>query len=700
MQNGIDLAASKSLHVIIQSGRKGRVHLMNRLLARFLFCAMACIAFGSAQTSIAQQASSAPAATSSDQFASRVGRKLYHRGKPFRVAGSNNYYLMYSSHFMVDDVLTTAAAQNFNTMRTWGFIDVGNQDGSNSVDGPHNGVYFHYWDGSAPAFNDGDTGLKHLDYVIYKASQLNIKLVIPFVNNYDQFGGMDQYVRWNGGQYHDQFYSDPKIRQWYKDWISHLLNHTNAYTGIQYKDDPTILSWELANEERCVGFGVYPQSSSCNTDTITNWAADVSAFVKSIDRKHLLSPGDEGFYCTDPTSSDFTINCSQGVDSIALAKLPDMDIISYHLYPDSWGKTPEWGTQWIRRHIEDSRRRGDRAVAGEWGLLSKNTRNPVYHDWEDEVLKDNGGGVLYWILSGLQDNGTLYPDYDGYTVYCPTPVCSAFTNFARTIQGLPFNHAPVADNDTVSTPNDTPVAVGISSNDITYGGVPLDLNSIDLDPSTAGKQISYTDAFGVYSLQPGGIVQFQPASACVSGNVSTPYTIQDDRGRISNPANIVVNVGGIAGELFNFEDGTDTWAAASYSQGAGTVAQSTQGATSCGHSLQINTAAGGFFGPAYNTNPLPLNSAALNQLLFDISTTSTGTSQSVAVQFGKDYHYCSTPFSYINANTSTTVTVDLQSLATAANCGGSAPLDKSIIQGFFVYFSGGGTYYLDNVRTH
>ena len=673
---------------------------MHRSIASLTFCAVVATAFALAQTSVAQQDSSIAIKAQDGQFASRVGRALYHRGQPFRVAGSNNYYLMYSSQFMVDNVLTTAAAQNFNTMRTWGFIDVGNQDGSNSVDGPHNGVYFHYWDGSAPAFNDGDTGLKHLDYVIYKAGQLNIKLVIPFVNNYDNFGGMDQYVRWKGGQFHDQFYSDPTIRQWYKDWIAHLLNHTNAYTGIKYKDDPTILSWELANEERCVGFGVYPQSSSCTTKTITSWAADVSQFVKSIDRKHLLAPGDEGFYCSDPSSSDFTINCSQGVDSIALAKLPDMDVISYHLYPDAWGKTPEWGTEWIRRHIEDSHRLGDRAVAGEWGLLDKSTRNPVYQDWENEVLKDNGSGALYWILSGAQDDKSLYPDYDGYTVYCPTPVCSAFTNFARKIQGLPFDHAPVADNDTAATPNSTPVTLNISSNDITYGGVPLDLASIDLDPSTPGRQTTFTTANGLYSLQPGGTVQFQPASACVSGSVSTPYTIQDVKGRTSNPANIIVTVGGIAGELFNFEDGTDTWAAATYTPGAGTVAQGTQGATSCGHSLQINTAADGFFGPAYNTNPLPLKTAGINQLLFDITTTTAGTSQSVAVQFGSDYHYCSTPFSYINANTSTTVIVDLQSLATAANCGGSVPVDKSIIKGFFVYFSGGSTYYLDNVRTH
>ena len=34
-----------------------------------------------------------------------------------------------------------------------------------------------------------------------------MKLVIPFVGNWTDFGGMDQYVRWLGGQFHDQFYN-------------------------------------------------------------------------------------------------------------------------------------------------------------------------------------------------------------------------------------------------------------------------------------------------------------------------------------------------------------------------------------------------------------------------------------------------------------------------------------------------------------
>lgn len=648
-------------------------------------------------------------------FVNRNGHVLYHRGVPFRIAGSNNYYPMYVSQFMVDDLLTTAAANSFNVMRVWGFLDIGNQDGTNSVEGSnglsHNGVYFHFWDGTEPAFNDGADGLQHLDYVIYKAGQLHLKLIIPFVNNWTDFGGMDQYVRWANGQFHDQFYTDPAIRQWYKDWVSHLLNRTNTYTGIKYKDDATILGWDLANEPRCGGSGAYPTSGSCNTQTLLTWADDVSTFIKTIDKKHLLSAGDEGFYCDDPSSSDFTVNCSQGVDTVALANLPNMDAMSYHLYPDSWGKTPEWGTQWIARHIRDSHRLRDRAIVGEFGLLDKSTRNPVYKQWTDTVLQDDGAGALYWILSGKQDDGSLYPDFDGYTVYCPSPVCEMFSNFAHFIElRPPFSVAPVADNDTVNTPNNTPATLNVTANDVTYLHAPLKTNSVDLDPATPGQQKQFTTAFGSYQLKNGGNVLFTPASPCVSGNVSTPYVVKDALGRLSNPANIVVAVQGIPGELYDFEDSADSWSAASFNATAGTTAQSTNFPTSCAHSLQITVPpnAGGWFGPsAISTSPLPLPLINVHQILMDVTTTTSGTSQSVALQVGNDFHWCQTDFGFINANNGqpTTVTVDLASLFQNTNaCQGSLPADTTSLRSIWVFFNdggsgNGGTFYLDNVRT-
>jgi mannan endo-1,4-beta-mannosidase len=212
----------------------------------------------------------------SSRFVSRVGSELRLEGKPFRFGGANNYYLMYKSPTMVDNLLTSAATHHLRVLRMWGSLDIGNQDGSNSIHGKADGVYFQYWIGSEPAYNDGDDGLKRLDYVVHKADQLGIKLVIPFVNNWEAFGGMDQYVRWRGGKYHDDFYTDATIRTWYKNWIAHRLNRTNSYNGVAYKDDPTIMTWELANEPRCKGTAAYPTSGSCTAETITAWADDIT----------------------------------------------------------------------------------------------------------------------------------------------------------------------------------------------------------------------------------------------------------------------------------------------------------------------------------------------------------------------------------------------------------------------------------------
>jgi mannan endo-1,4-beta-mannosidase len=49
----------------------------------------------------------------------------------------------------------------------------------------------------------------------------------------------------------------------------------------------------------------------------------------------------------------------------------------------------------------------------------------------DTVYANGGSGALFWILSGKQDDGTLYPDYDGATVYCPSAVCTTIGNFSR-----------------------------------------------------------------------------------------------------------------------------------------------------------------------------------------------------------------------------------------------------------------------------
>jgi len=195
------------------------------------------------------------------------------------------------------------------------YLDIGHQDGSGSVDpsGIKEGVFLQYWDDKAgrPAYND--TNFIHLDYILHKASSLGIKILLTLTNNWQDFGGMDQYVQWRKWQdssfsgYHDDFYLDSVIRGWYKDYIQHIIQRKNTYSNVVYADDPTIFGWELANEPRCQGSGKFPSTNNCTLHyaifgvdpiawKITDWVVVMSDFIKTLDHNHMVAVGDEGFY--------------------------------------------------------------------------------------------------------------------------------------------------------------------------------------------------------------------------------------------------------------------------------------------------------------------------------------------------------------------------------------------------------------------
>ncbi|NUT08860.1 MAG: cellulase family glycosylhydrolase [Nonomuraea sp.] len=620
-------------------------------------------------------------------FVGRHGTGLVLNGKPFRFAGTNNYYLMYKPKAMVDDVFARAKAADLRVIRTWGSLDIGAQDDTGSVHHKEDGVYFQYWDGAKPAYNDGPDGLQHLDYVLWKARQSGVKLIIPFVNNWSAFGGVDQYVRWAGGRYHDEFYTSPTIRGWFKDWIGHLLTRVNPLTGIAYKDDPTVMAWELANEPRCKGSGLYPASPSCSTATLTAWADEMSRHVKSVDPRHLVSAGDEGFYCR-PGGADFTEDCSEGVDTLALARLPKIDLMSLHLYPDHWGKDAAWGLAWIDRHLADARRAGKPVVLGEFGLLDKSTRNPVYRRWLDAFVRGGGSGVAYWMLAGAQDDGTLYPDYDGFTVYCPSPVCQTVTNASAELRGRPPLFPPVADHDTATTSYGTPVTLAVTANDVAYAGG-VRTGSVDLDPAAAGRQSTLATPQGTFAAD-GGEVTFTPAEG-FSGRASASYTVRDALLRLSNAATITVIVKpdpGAAIKLFSFEDGTQGWAAGNWQQDAGTVAGSDDYASDGDHGLRVDATGGGWFGAALAE---PVDLSAKSALAFELRSAGAGTSTSVAFQTGPGHTWCQSTWGYQNPGTTATVRTDLLSGLSCAH------EDLADVRGIYVWVSP-GTFHLDAVR--
>ena len=637
-------------------------------------------------------------------FVERAGNILKLNGKQFRFAGSSNYYLMYKSQFMVDDVLEAAAGNDFRVMRIWGSLDIGDpNDPATSIRGPADGVYFQYWDAAAgaPAYNDGPTGLERLDYVVYKAGQVGIKLVIPFVNNWNDFGGMDQYVRWRDIStpddqtwYHDSFYTDPVIRQWYKDWIAHLLNRVNTYTGIAYKDDPTIMTWELGNEPRCLSAGAYGRSDNCTTQTLIEWADEMSTYIKSIDGNHLVSVGDEGFYCI-PNAAHWTENCGEGVDTVAFTRLPNIDVMSAHLYPDSWGTDVAWGTEWIKRHIRDAKAIGKPFVLGEFGIRDKSIRNKVYKEWTDAAFKSGGqsgaDGALYWLLSGQQDDGSLYPDYDGFTVYEGTPVFITLGNFAGMMNAnRRLTFPPVADDDSAVTAFNTAVSLNPPANDVTYGGATLKPKTIDLDPTAAGRQTTISVAGGTFAALSNGAVTFTPTDGFV-GRAAASYIIADSSGRLSNVAALIVTVQPdptAAILLASYEAGID---GAGTNGGSGTIVPSTAFATDGVSSIEVTVTGEGWF----RVVDLSASSVDVSGKLYirlDLQTLDNQTYRKLSLQTGDGWTWCEQNGGDGNTPQNTVETIQLD--LTNMTCSGA---DLSKLQTVNIYLQP-GTYRIDFVR--
>ncbi|MFF2371402.1 cellulase family glycosylhydrolase [Agromyces sp. NPDC058110] len=607
-------------------------------------------------------------------FVQANGSRLELAGKTYEFAGTNTYYLGYKSPAMVDAVLDDAKAAGFDVIRTWGSQDYQNPDGTGSVHQNFEGVWYQAWDAAAgrPVVNGGADGLERLDLAVAEAGERGLKLVIPFTNNWNAFGGMDQYVRWAGLDEHADFYTDATVRGWFKDWVGTLLNRTNTVTGVAYKDDPTILAWELANEPRCTSAGVYPDGD-CDTTTITGWAAEMSAYVKSIDRNHLLSAGDEGFFCRDEAQwtltqqygesgygAGFGEDCGDGVDTVALASLPAIDLMSMHLYPDHWKVSTDWGTGWIREHAAAAKRIGKPVYLGEFGITDQATRMPVYFEWLQTIRQTGVDGTLYWMLASTQDDGTPYADYDGFTVYCPSPVCELMTDQAKLVPlslgGAKTLLELIADHDAVTMQRDTTVAVDVLANDVSFT-LPVRAKTLDLDPSTTGRQTSVARVGGTARIQADHTVLVTP-DAGFAGKVEFPYSVGNAVDTAK--ATLTVTVKPAPGDpvvLASWETGLEGWAPANWQTDPGTVAAGPAGATDGASALQVSSKGAWFGSPA--DSPL-LDLSTKSSLEFDITTAAAGTSVSIAVRSGADWSWCQSPWTWVPEHTSTTVTVPME----------------------------------------
>jgi mannan endo-1,4-beta-mannosidase len=368
-----------------------------------------------------------------DDFVSTHDGRFRLNGRTWRFGGTNCYYLHASSHYMIDSLLNDAAQMQLQVVRCWAFYDDPTKPDAALQTAPYTYPEANY---------------DSLDYAVYKAGQLGLKLVLPLVNNWPDYGGMQQYVTWildlEDDSYadatnHDRFYTDVKIRKAFLAYVEHVINRRNRYTGLRYRDDPTIMTWELANEPR--------NRTDPTGKAVRSWADDVSRHIRSWAPKQLIALGDEGMGL-DPAAADYPYSAYEGDHWRDLVALPAIDYGTFHSYPQNWGESPDkgidpvaWGERWITDHAAAGQALRKPVVLEEFGLLvnatqgvtTSSARDAAYDRWLTAAQTSGLGGFQFWILTALTDAGVLYEDYDGYRVIYPSSTASVMTAHARAI---------------------------------------------------------------------------------------------------------------------------------------------------------------------------------------------------------------------------------------------------------------------------
>ncbi|WP_394549155.1 glycoside hydrolase 5 family protein [Priestia aryabhattai] len=205
--------------------------------------------------------------------------------------------------------------------------------------------------------------LKDLDKVLELANKYQIRLIIPFIDQWDWFGGISHFAAFRD-KMPLEFWTDSQIIGDFKEVLRCVINRVNTITKIPYKEDPAIMAWETGNELEC------PDS----------WSEEITSYIKSLDPNHLVMDGKYGI-------------------SLASLENENIDIVTNHYYVDR-------GKDIIGRLNKDIFLTYGKKpfIIGEFNHVSPN----LIKELLENSVSRQVAGTLLWSLRYHNKNGGFY----------------------------------------------------------------------------------------------------------------------------------------------------------------------------------------------------------------------------------------------------------------------------------------------------
>ncbi|GCE50130.1 mannan endo-1,4-beta-mannosidase [Thermosporothrix hazakensis] len=308
---------------------------------------------------------------------------------------------------------------------------------------------WHGFEPSKGVYNEAEFAL--FDYIIQSAKAHNIRLLPTLENYWTAYGGIDTRLQWEGLPTGDanrwMFFNKTKCPgcfTQYKNYVHYVLNRVNHYSGVAYKDEPTIFAWELMNEPRYQN--ATPNENSTGT-TLRAWVDEMASYIKSIDSHHMVGTGIEGH------QAKYGFGGDEGNPFVYLQQSPFIDFTSAHPYP-----TEEWAhlsldqtKQLIDAWVNDSHNViGKPFFMGEFNVKGVD-RSTWWREIYGELERLDVAGSAFWWYQATNVDST-------YGVSKGAPELAVFRQHSANQQAknVPINATPTPGITPTVSPTITP----------------------------------------------------------------------------------------------------------------------------------------------------------------------------------------------------------------------------------------------------